>query len=102
MTTIELATGGRIVMPAPPERNVFLYIARGTVNVAGKPVDAYHLVEMNGDGDEVEIEAVSESIVIFGHAMPYREPVVSYGPFVMNTQGEIRQAMLDYQAGKFR
>jgi redox-sensitive bicupin YhaK (pirin superfamily) len=57
---------------------------------------------MNGDGDEVEIEAVSESIVIFGHAMPYREPVVSYGPFVMNTQGEIRQAMLDYQAGKFR
>lgn len=102
MTTIELAAGGRVVLPAPRERNVFLYVARGKVNVAEKPVDEYHLVEMSDDGDEVEIEGVSDAVVLFGHAVPYREPVVSYGPFVMNTQGEIRQAMLDYQAGKFR
>jgi hypothetical protein len=58
-------------------------------------------VELSSDGDRVDLEAVTDALVVFGHADPIGEPVVSYGPFVMNTRGEIEQAVRDYQAGKF-
>ena len=44
---------------------------------------------------------MSDAVILFGHAEPLGEPVVAHGPFVMNTREEIRQAMMDYQAGKF-
>ena len=40
-------------------------------------------------------------MVLFGHAAPIGEPVIAHGPFVMNTRDEIREAMADYQSGKF-
>ena len=97
MMTIGLKAGSRITLPAPRGRNVFFYIVRGELTVG----DAFHLVDWNDNGDEVEIEAVSDAFVIFGHAKPYGEPVVAHGPFVMNTREEIVQAIRDYQAGKF-
>ena len=42
-----------------------------------------------------------EAFLLFGHADPIREPVVAHGPFVMTSEAEIRQAIMDYQAGKF-
>lgn len=57
-------------------------------------------MEFNNDGEYVTINATEESFIIFGHAEPFNEPVVAHGPFVMNTEAEIRQAMLDYQSGK--
>ena len=54
-----------------------------------------------GGGDAVEIEADDDSIILFGHAEPLNEPVVAHGPFVMNTEAEIHQAIADYRAGKF-
>ncbi|HYH15080.1 MAG TPA: pirin-like C-terminal cupin domain-containing protein [Flavisolibacter sp.] len=39
--------------------------------------------------------------MLLGHAKPHNEPVVAHGPFVMNTQEEIRKAYVDYQQGKF-
>jgi quercetin 2,3-dioxygenase len=62
---------------------------------------AFHLVDWNDDGDEIEIEAVTDAFILFGHAVPFGEPVVAHGPFVMNTREEIVQAIRDYQAGKF-
>jgi redox-sensitive bicupin YhaK (pirin superfamily) len=59
------------------------------------------LIELGDVGDSVEIEAVSAAVLLFGHAEPIGAPVVSYGPFVMNTREEIMQAIQDYQAGKF-
>jgi len=82
-------------------RNVFLYVVRGDITVGGEEASACHLVELNHDGDAVDIEAVTEAVILFGHAEPFGEPVVAHGPFVMNTRDEIRQAMADYQAGKF-
>jgi redox-sensitive bicupin YhaK (pirin superfamily) len=40
-------------------------------------------------------------LLLFGHAAPNNEPIVAHGPFVMNTQEEIRQAFVEYQQGKF-
>ncbi len=101
MSTIELADGGRVSLPAPQGRNVFLYVVRGQVSVSGTTAPAMHLVELNDDGDAVELQALAPSLLLFGHAEPYNEPVVAHGPFVMNTYEEIQQAIRDYHAGLF-
>lgn len=97
MMTLELPAGERIALPAPRSRNVFCYVVRGELREGG----AMHLLHFNDDGDEVELHAVRSSVVLFGHALPYNEPVVAHGPFVMNTQAQILQAFRDYQAGLF-
>lgn len=102
MTTIELGTNGRIVLDVPPGRNVFFYVVRGAVRVNGTEAGAMNLVEFDDDGEEIVVHAAEPSLVLFGHAAPYHEPVVAHGPFVMNTREEIVQAIRDYQAGKFR
>lgn len=99
MSTVELRAGGRIVLPATAGRSVFLYVVRGMVRVADAEAGGFRLVELNGDGDTVELDATGDTILLFGHADPIAEPVVSYGPFVMNTREEIEEAIRDYQAG---
>jgi redox-sensitive bicupin YhaK (pirin superfamily) len=98
MMTVESKAGVRVVLPAPRGRNVFFYIVRGRLTTG----EAFQLLDMNDDGDEVSIEAIADSLILFGHATPLREPVVAHGPFVMNTREEIVDAIRDYQAGKFR
>jgi len=101
MSTVELAAGGRVTFPGVVGRNVFLYVVRGSIKVAGEQAPHWHLIELNEDGDVVEIEAETDTVLLFGHAEPIGAPMVSYGPFVMNTREEIMQAIADYQAGKF-
>ena len=97
MMTVALTAGSRIVLPAPRGRNVFFYIVCGKLTIG----EAFHLVDWNDDGDEIEVEAVTDALILFGHAKPYGEPVVAHGPFVMNTREEMVQAIRDYQMGKF-
>lgn len=101
MSWVELDGGARVSLPAPRGRSVFLYAVRGDVQVGGEDVPAQRLAELNDDGDGVEIAAGGPAVLLYGHAEPYREPIVSYGPFVMNSEDEIRQAIRDYQAGRF-
>jgi redox-sensitive bicupin YhaK (pirin superfamily) len=101
IATVFMATDGRLAVPIAPSRNVFLYIVRGDVRVAGEAALPHHLIEVNGDGDTLSLEAATDAVVLLGHAEPIGEPVVAHGPFVMNTRQEIREAMADYQSGKF-
>ena len=101
MATVFMTTGGRLRVPIAPTRNIFLYVVRGNVAVAGEAALPHHLVEMNGDGDTLAMEAAGDAVLLLGHAEPIGEPVVAHGPFVMNTRAEIREAMADYQSGKF-
>jgi redox-sensitive bicupin YhaK (pirin superfamily) len=101
MATLHLAPGGAARFPVAPGRTVFLYVVRGDLRVGGSTASAFHLVELNDDGDAVELAASTDSVLLFGHAPPLREPVVAHGPFVMNSREEIIQAIRDYQAGKF-
>jgi len=80
-----------VTLPAPRGRSVFFYDVR-----------RFELVDFNDDGDAVEYEATADTRLLFGHAEPIGEPVVAYGPFVMNTQEEIVQAVRDYRDGRFR
>jgi hypothetical protein len=103
MSTIEFKAGGRLRVRDLAERNVFLYVVRGALQagVADDRISAFHLVELGNEGDEVEMTAIEDSVVLFGHAEPIGAPLVSHGPFVMNSRAEIEQAIRDYQAGKF-
>ncbi|MDP3736741.1 MAG: pirin family protein [Hyphomonadaceae bacterium] len=101
MTTIEAQSGARLDFHGLDRRNVFLYIVSGSARVNGRDVAQHHLVELSLDGDELTLEATSNARLVFGHGDPIGEPVIAHGPFVMNTIEEIRQAIADYQAGKF-
>jgi redox-sensitive bicupin YhaK (pirin superfamily) len=101
MSVVRLQAGARLSFDGLEGRNVFLYAARGAVRVAGQEAPAFNLVELSTSGDQLELEGLSDTVLLFGHAEPIGEPVVSHGPFVMNTREEIMQAVRDYQAGRF-
>jgi redox-sensitive bicupin YhaK (pirin superfamily) len=103
MSVLHLRPGAAVELPAPGERTVFLYVARGRCTIAGVGIDKWRLARLNDDGESIALEAdaAEGAVLLFGHAEPIGEPVVSHGPFVMNSEAEIRQAILDYHAGKF-
>jgi redox-sensitive bicupin YhaK (pirin superfamily) len=101
MSTVEMKAGARLHLGGLLRRNVFLYVVRGVIGVAPETVSAFHLCEFEAQGDELDIVAEHDSVLLLGHAEPIGEPVVAHGPFVMNTRDEINQAIRDYQAGKF-
>jgi len=100
MTFVEANAGQHFAFDGLSGRDVFLYTARGSVSVGGTAIPRFNLAELS-PGDSLTIEATEPAIFHFGHADPIDEPIVSHGPFVMNTPDEIRQAYADYQAGKF-
>ncbi len=101
MSTLRLPAGSHEQLPVAPGRQVFLYVVDGDVTVGGEPVKAHHLIEVDRDGDSLDIEANSDARLLFGHGEVIDEAVYSHGPFVMNTREEIVQAVEDYQNGKF-
>jgi redox-sensitive bicupin YhaK (pirin superfamily) len=100
MSTVKMKAGAHVRFDRLTGRDVFLYVVRGAVTIGGLKASAWNLVELS-DGERLEIEAARKSLLLFGHAEPIHEPVVAYGPFVMNTEDEIRQAYADYRAGEF-
>ena len=101
MSTVYFQSGGEFTVQVPAEHSIFLYVVRGKLSVNNQDVEALQLVEFDYDAEEVEVKAFTDSVILFGHAKPYDEPVVTQGPFVMNTQEEIMEAYSDYRAGKF-
>jgi redox-sensitive bicupin YhaK (pirin superfamily) len=100
-STIEMKEDASFTLAGLERRNVFLYTVHGLIGVGGTQVPEFTLAELSEAGDTLTIEAATESTVLLCHGEPIGEPVVSYGPFVMNSQQEIRDAIADYQAGKF-
>jgi len=98
---LEFQAGGEFDMRVPESKNIFCYVVDGDVTVNGESVSEMQLVEFGRTGEQVALEGSDESLVLWGTATPYDEPVVSQGPFVMNTQEEIQQAWEDLRAGKF-
>ena len=85
----------------PKEYNTGLLIVEGNVKVNGINAHADHFVLLKNDGEDFSIEATEDSIILILSGEPINEPVVAYGPFVMNTWEEIEQAVNDVNAGKF-
>ena len=100
---IHLPAGAEFSTVLPATHNAFIYVYRGAVDVGGVQVDAQRMgVLSNTPGsDGVTLTATTASRLILVAGKPLREPIVQYGPFVMNTQEEIHQALNDFNSGRF-
>lgn len=97
---IRLAPNTQLALPLAAELSALVYPFEGEVRLAGQTMAAEHTVLL-GEGDELMLEAGEQGArVLLLAGRPLAEPVVQYGPFVMNSVAEIEQAIMDYRAGK--
>lgn len=82
--------------------NTGLLVIEGDVKINNsKNAPENHFVLFGHDGEDIVVEAVEDSVILVLSGEPIHEPIASYGPFVMNTEAEIKQAYADYNNGKF-
>jgi hypothetical protein len=87
-----------LTLPTPGDYTVLLYSYLGDIMLSGNPVLQGQLAQLD-KGDEVHIHASNDAHILFLMGKPINEPIANYGPFVMNTQEEIEQAIADYRNG---
>ncbi|MFS2216849.1 pirin family protein [Telluria sp. Tellsp104] len=100
---IELPAGATFEQALPAGHNAFLYVFRGEVVVEGKAVPQARMAILDNAraADGVRIKASQPSRLLLIAGRPLNEPIAQYGPFVMNTQAEVFQAVEDFRNGKF-
>ena len=88
-----------MTVPVTQGYNSFVYVFEGLITVAGETVQQDHLATLT-DGVQLTVEAGREGArLLLLAGRPLGEPIAQYGPFVMNTQEEINQALSDYRNG---
>ena len=100
---IDLKASGEITIELDPSHQSLIYLLKGhsIINATESLLkDENQLVEFNQDGEAFTIKASEDSLLLFLSGKPFNEPVSSWGPYVMNTQTEIMEALRDYQMGK--
>jgi redox-sensitive bicupin YhaK (pirin superfamily) len=105
---VEMAPGSDFSLPIPEGHTAVAYVFEGRAllgldeNEVGQQVEAVRLAVF-GDGDHLRVQTTAQTGVRFMlmAGAPFKEPIVPYGPFVMNTEAEIRQALTDLRNGTF-
>lgn len=97
---LSVQKGGKVELRAPAGHNAYLYAVNGSGTSGGLSFGPTRLVEYRNDGEAVQIVADEAAELLFLAGEPIDEPVVSWGPFVMNTPQEIIQARDDYLTGR--
>jgi redox-sensitive bicupin YhaK (pirin superfamily) len=100
---VNLPEGATVDLPLPAGHNAFLYVYRGDVVVEGKGVPQARMAILDNaaDADGVRIKASQDSKLLLIAGRPLKEPIAQYGPFVMNTEAQLHEAINDYRAGRF-
>jgi hypothetical protein len=99
---IHLQAGADFHFQLPAEFNSGILVIDGDLVVNDKhAVPENNYIQFKNEAGDIHIKANKKSILLVLSGEPLNEPYVSYGPFVMNTEEEIRQAIEDYNAGKF-
>jgi redox-sensitive bicupin YhaK (pirin superfamily) len=101
---VKLAPGSKFIYPVPSGHTVLAYVFEGTGEFGSEIVESVSMVVFNDDGDQIEVKSDAagrgtQFMLISG--APFKEPIVPYGPFVMNTVEEIQQAISDLRNGTF-
>jgi quercetin 2,3-dioxygenase len=97
-----LHKNGKASFDFPENYNTALLVVEGSIKVNGKEeVPTNHFVLFENNGTEFSIEASENAVVLVLSGEPLNEPIAAHGPFVMNTQREIVQAIEDFNMGKF-
>lgn len=100
---IHVPAGAEFSTALPGTHNAFIYVYRGTVTVGGVEVESHRMGILSNtpEADGVTLSAKEDARLILVAGKPLNEPIVQYGPFVMNTQEEIHQALDDFRNGRF-
>ena len=101
---VKLAPASRFIYPVPSGHTVLAYVFEGVGEFANEVVESVSMVVFNDDGDHIEIKSDAagrgvQFMLIAG--APFKEPIVPYGPFVMNTVEEIKKTITELQNGTF-
>ena len=98
---VRLAAGKAVQLPQQEGWTVQVVVLAGTVMVNGTVLREKQMATLSGEGTDVAIEANGDAKLLLLAGEPIDEPVVGYGPFVMNSQQEIMQAIADFNGGQF-
>jgi redox-sensitive bicupin YhaK (pirin superfamily) len=98
---VRLAAGAKFTQAIPKSYNAFAFLISGEAKFGDRAARENDMVLFARDGDWVTITTEKGAELLLIGGVPLNEPIARYGPFVMNTMGEIRQAMIDYQTGRF-
>ncbi|MHB1587273.1 MAG: pirin family protein [Acidiferrobacteraceae bacterium] len=97
---ISLTPGADLTHDVTEDMSAFLYVFEGDALIGGRSAPPHHLAVL-GPGAQVRIAAGSDGArLILVAGRPLKEPIVQYGPFVMNTTDQVEQALTDYRAGR--
>jgi redox-sensitive bicupin YhaK (pirin superfamily) len=98
---VQLAPDMEWTLPTPEGHTVVAYVFEGEGVFSSETVSSVMMIEY-GDGDHIQVETENSPVRFMLMAgAPFKEPIVPYGPFVMNTEEEIYQALADLRAGTF-
>ena len=99
---LHLEPGARFAQALPPGHNAFVYVYRGEVTIGGRAVPEKRMAILANDpaADGVVLESAAGAKALLVAGRPLGEPIAQYGPFVMNTEQEIYQALSDYRDGR--
>ncbi|MEE4382086.1 MAG: pirin family protein [Pseudomonadales bacterium] len=98
---LELDPGAAVTVAAEPDETLLAYVYEGALALGDRPVRARELLVLGpGDHWRCPADAAGASLLLL-RGRPIREPVVAWGPFVMNRREEIEEAIADYRAGRF-
>ncbi len=98
---LRLKGGHATRLTLPEGHGLKVVLLQGAITANGARLTDAQFALLSRDGGEVELVADTDSKILILSGAPIDEPVVMHGPFVMNTTQEIRQAMLDFQSGRF-
>jgi redox-sensitive bicupin YhaK (pirin superfamily) len=98
---VQLKAGHTITLPAPEGHTTVPLVYQGRVKTAdGQEAGDAEMIVYTRDGEGVQLTALADTTLLWLCGEPIDEPVVGYGPFVMNTPQEIQQAFVDFQSGR--
>jgi len=98
---VRLKSGHGSMFQVPDGHNAAVFVLKGSVKVhGGAAVGAAELAILDRRGEAFRVDADSDAVLLILSGEPIDEPVVGYGPFVMNNEAEIRTAITDYQSGR--
>ncbi len=97
---IKVTAGKSVELIVPEGHNNMLFIRQGKIRLGDAVLGYADLALLEASGTQIKFQAVEDSSVLLMGGEPIAEPIAASGPFVMNTEQEIRLAMLDYQSGR--
>jgi redox-sensitive bicupin YhaK (pirin superfamily) len=98
---IKLNADGHLVVDVPSTHNTALLLIEGNASVNGETANEHSFVLFKNEGEAIEISTSDNAVLLLLSGEPLNEPIASYGPFVMNTEAEIHEAIEEYRNGKF-